>query len=112
MIRPEKMTIKTQEALATAQQSAAERSNSAMEPEHLLLALLDQEGGLVAPLLQKIGADPAYVRGKVDAALKKLPQVSGASAQPRGKSSTSCCRKSTANSTPSPRRAPTWRSPT
>jgi ATP-dependent Clp protease ATP-binding subunit ClpB len=81
MIRPEKMTIKTQEALAAAQQSAAERSNSAMEPEHLLLALLDQEGGLVAPLLQKIGADPAYVRGKVDTALKKLPQVSGASAQ-------------------------------
>ncbi|HEY6007591.1 MAG TPA: ATP-dependent chaperone ClpB, partial [Geobacteraceae bacterium] len=81
MIRPEKMTIKTQEALASAQQLASTSNNSAIEPEHLLLALLDQEGGLVAPLLQRIGADPAVVRDKVTQAVKKLPQVSGASAQ-------------------------------
>jgi ATP-dependent Clp protease ATP-binding subunit ClpB len=77
MIRPDKMTIKTQEALAAAQQSASGRGNGAIEPEHLLLALLDQEGGLVTPLLQKIGANPAFVREKTEAALKKLPQVSG-----------------------------------
>ena len=78
MIRPDKMTIKTQEALAAAQESASRRGHNAIEPEHLLLALLEQEGGLVAPILQKIGANPAHIRSKAEEALKKLPQVSGA----------------------------------
>jgi ATP-dependent Clp protease ATP-binding subunit ClpB len=78
MIRPDKMTIKTQEALAAAQESASRRGQNAIEPEHLLLALLDQEGGLVAPILQKIGANSAHVKGKAEEALRKLPQVSGA----------------------------------
>ncbi len=78
MIRPEKMTIKTQEALAEAQSLAARMGHSAIEPEHLFLALLDQEGGLVTPILQKIGANPVAIRGRVEAALKKFPQVSGA----------------------------------
>ncbi|HET6419438.1 MAG TPA: ATP-dependent chaperone ClpB [Geobacteraceae bacterium] len=81
MIRPEKMTIKTQEALGAAQQLAVSRQNSSLEPEHLLLALLDQEGGLVGSLLQKIGANTGYIRSKVDAELKKLPQASGESVQ-------------------------------
>ena len=81
MIRPDKMTVKTQEALAAAQQQAARLGNGAIEPEHLLLALLQQEGGLVGAILQKIGANTAYVAGRVDAALKKLPQASGASVQ-------------------------------
>ncbi|HEX8960686.1 MAG TPA: ATP-dependent chaperone ClpB [Geobacteraceae bacterium] len=78
MIRPDKMTIKAQEALAAAQEAASRLGNGALEPEHLLLALLEQEGGLVVPILQKIGANPAHVRGKVEEALKRLPQVSGA----------------------------------
>lgn len=45
MIRPEKMTIKTQEALAGAQQLAARQGNGSIEPEHLLVSLLEQEGG-------------------------------------------------------------------
>ncbi len=81
MLRPEKMTIKTQEALGAAQQLAVSRQNSSLEPEHLLLALLDQEGGLVASLLQKIGANTGYVRSKVDTELKKLPQASGEGVQ-------------------------------
>ena len=81
MIRPEKMTIKTQEALGAAQQLATSRQNSSLEPEHLLLALLDQEGGLVGSLLQKIGANTGYVRSRVDAELKRLPQASGAEVQ-------------------------------
>ncbi|GLI37345.1 ATP-dependent chaperone ClpB [Geobacter hydrogenophilus] len=81
MIRPEKMTIKTQEALAGAQQLAARQGNGAIEPEHLLAALLEQEGGLVAPILQKVGTASASLRSSVDALLKKLPQVSGATAQ-------------------------------
>jgi ATP-dependent Clp protease ATP-binding subunit ClpB len=81
MIRPEKMTIKTQEALAGAQEVATRQANSAIEPLHLLLALLGQEGGVVAPILQKIGANLTFIREKVEAALKKLPQISGATAQ-------------------------------
>jgi len=81
MIRPEKMTIKTQEALAGAQQSAVRQGNGAIEPEHLLASLLEQEGGLVAPILQKVGAAPAALRSAADALVKKLPQVSGATAQ-------------------------------
>jgi ATP-dependent Clp protease ATP-binding subunit ClpB len=78
MISPDKMTIKTQEALSAAQQEASRRGNATVEPEHLLLALLEQEGGLVAPILQKIGAIPTTVKGALDALLKRLPQVSGA----------------------------------
>jgi ATP-dependent Clp protease ATP-binding subunit ClpB len=81
MIRPEKMTIKSQEALALAHETASQRSNSAIEPEHLLLALLEQEGGLVAPILEKIGANLSFVKGKTEEALRKLPQASGATMQ-------------------------------
>ncbi|AJE02626.1 ATP-dependent chaperone ClpB [Geobacter pickeringii] len=81
MIRPEKMTIKTQEALASAQQLAARQGNGAIEPEHLLAALLEQEGGLVGPILRKVGVAPEAVREGVAALLRKLPQVSGATAQ-------------------------------
>jgi len=81
MIRPEKMTIKTQEALAGAQQLAARQGNGAIEPEHLLSSLLEQEGGFVAPILQKVGAAPATLRSAADGLVKKLPQVSGATAQ-------------------------------
>jgi len=81
MIRPEKMTIKSQEALAEAQQLASRMNNGAIEPEHLLHALLEQEGGLVGSLLQKIGLNLGSVRSRIDTALKKLPQVSGSTAQ-------------------------------
>jgi ATP-dependent Clp protease ATP-binding subunit ClpB len=77
MIRPEKMTVKTQEALATAQEKAAAMSAGTIEPEHLLLSLLDQEGGFVPELLKKIGAPPSRLRESLDANLKRLPKVTG-----------------------------------
>jgi ATP-dependent Clp protease ATP-binding subunit ClpB len=77
MIRPDKMTIKSQDALAEAQQTASRQANSAIEPEHLLAALLAQEGGLVGSILQKVGANPAAIQSSLAAALKSLPQVSG-----------------------------------
>ena len=81
MIRPDKMTIKTQEALAGAQETAGRLGNGAIEPEHLLMALLEQEGGLVPALLQKIGANAGFIQGKTESALKKLPQATGATMQ-------------------------------
>ena len=77
MIRPEKMTVKTQEALVAAQEKALSMSAGTMEPEHLLLALLDQEGGFVPELLKKIGAPLAALRGNVEQSLQRLPKVTG-----------------------------------
>jgi ATP-dependent Clp protease ATP-binding subunit ClpB len=77
MIRPEKMTVKTQEALASAQEKASSMSSGAIEPEHLLSALIDQEGGFVPDLLKKVGAPLPQLRESLEAALKRLPQVTG-----------------------------------
>ena len=77
MIRPDKMTVKTQEALAEAQEKAQAMSAGTIEPEHLLLALLDQEGGFVPDLLKKIGAPLPQLREALEANLRKLPKVSG-----------------------------------
>jgi ATP-dependent Clp protease ATP-binding subunit ClpB len=77
-IRFDKMTVKAQEALQAAHSLAAERGHQAIAPEHLLLALLRQEGGLVPTLLSKLGAPPAQVAAECEKALERQPQVSGA----------------------------------
>jgi ATP-dependent Clp protease ATP-binding subunit ClpB len=77
MIRPEKMTVKTQEALVSAQEKALALSAGTMEPEHLLLALLDQEGGFVPELLKKIGANLIRLRENVETGLQRFPKVTG-----------------------------------
>jgi len=82
MPRPEKMTIKTQEALSAAVTEANNRHNGSIEPEHLLLALMDQEGGIVKPLLQRIGADTAALRSTLTAELNRLAKVTGDNIQP------------------------------
>jgi ATP-dependent Clp protease ATP-binding subunit ClpB len=79
-VQPDKFTIKSQEAIQAAQKLAHERGNPEIAPEHLLAVLLEQEGGIVVPILRKIGAAPEHVRAAVNAALDKLPQVSGAAA--------------------------------
>jgi ATP-dependent Clp protease ATP-binding subunit ClpB len=72
----DRFTIKTQEALQAAVALAPTRRHSQVTSLHLLAALLDQEGGLVAPVLTKIGASPAALRKDVDAALDGLPTLS------------------------------------
>ena len=61
-MQPDRFTIKSQEALQAAQRLADERHNPQTTPEHLLAVLLEQEGGVVAPVLRKLGAEPAAVR--------------------------------------------------
>jgi ATP-dependent Clp protease ATP-binding subunit ClpB len=80
-MRTDKLTLKAREALAHAQELADTRSQQELRPEHLLLALLEQEDGLVPALLQKIGVPVAAVRNEVDHKLSGLPKVEGAAAE-------------------------------
>ncbi|MDD5666268.1 MAG: ATP-dependent chaperone ClpB [Actinomycetota bacterium] len=81
MVRFDKFTVKAQEALADAQGIAGERHHQFVEVEHLLLALLRQEGGTVPSLLAKLGADAATMAAEVQAALENVPRVTGAVGQ-------------------------------
>ncbi len=76
-MRPEKFTLKAQEAIQDAQSVARRRNHQVIEPEHLALALVDQSDGVAVPLLQKVGADPALFRQRVEAEVGKLPAVEG-----------------------------------
>jgi ATP-dependent Clp protease ATP-binding subunit ClpB len=73
-----KLTTRSQEAFAAAQRLAVDRGQAALEPLHLLVALLQQTDGIAGPLLTATGADPAEVRAKAEAALRRMPSVSGA----------------------------------
>ncbi len=77
-MRFDKLTEKAQEALLEAQQQAAARGHQAPDPEHLLLALVDQDGGLVPPLLTRVGVDPRVLRTRLAAGLERRPRVEGA----------------------------------
>jgi ATP-dependent Clp protease ATP-binding subunit ClpB len=85
----DRFTIKSQEALQAAQQLADERRNPQTMPEHLLAVLLEQEGGVVAPVLRKLGVDPAAVRQALGPRLEALPKLatSGGREEPAGGSS-------------------------
>jgi ATP-dependent Clp protease ATP-binding subunit ClpB len=73
-----KLTTRSQEAITAAQRLAVDRGQAALEPLHLLAALLEQTDGIAGPLLKAVGADVTDVRAKTDAALRRMPSVSGA----------------------------------
>jgi ATP-dependent Clp protease ATP-binding subunit ClpB len=73
-----KFTLKSQEALQSAQEIASSYGNQLIEPEHLLAALLQDPNGTVVPILQKAGVNPALAKVKVGGLLERLPKVSGA----------------------------------
>ncbi|MBK1734714.1 ATP-dependent chaperone ClpB [Halorhodospira abdelmalekii] len=77
-MRMDKLTTKFQMALGDAQSLAVGRDHQFIEPVHLLLAMLDQEGGGVRPLLQQAGVNVNKLRSQLGEALERLPQVSGA----------------------------------
>src|SRR5512142_226162 len=84
-MQQDKFTIKSQEAIQAAQRLADERRNPQMTPEHLLAVLLEQDSGVVVPVLRKLGVDPASVRQSLGVALDALPKLSGgASSEPAG----------------------------
>ncbi len=80
-MRIDKFTIKAQEAVAESQSIADKRGHQEITPEHLLLALLDQDDGIVKPILQKIGVDPTSVKSRIETFLDKLPKISGVVSQ-------------------------------
>ncbi|MBS0457487.1 MAG: ATP-dependent chaperone ClpB, partial [Proteobacteria bacterium] len=73
----DKLTSRFQQALAAAQSLAVGRDHNVIEPAHLLVALLDQQGGSTKPLLAQAGVDPGALRARLGELLDRLPTVSG-----------------------------------
>ncbi len=80
-MRLDKLTTKSQEALQQAQGLAEKRNHQAIDVEHLLFALLGQKEGVVLALLQKLGMPLNTVTERLQKALERLPQVTGAAGQ-------------------------------
>src|SRR3989339_959518 len=76
-MRMDKLTSRFQQALADAQSLAVGRDHNLIEPTHLLLALLDQQGGGTRPLLAQAGVNVPVLRERLGEALDKLPKVTG-----------------------------------
>jgi ATP-dependent Clp protease ATP-binding subunit ClpB len=74
---PNRWTLKTQEALNAAAESARSASNPEVTPDHLVLALLGQSDGVVLPILQKIGLQPLTLRNRAAEAVERLPKAYG-----------------------------------
>ena len=76
-MQQDRFTQKSQEAVAAAQRLASDAQNPEVAPPHLLAALLEQDDGVVVPVLQRLGADPATVRTGAGEAIDRLPRLSG-----------------------------------
>ncbi|HMI80237.1 MAG TPA: Clp protease N-terminal domain-containing protein, partial [Solirubrobacterales bacterium] len=82
-MQADRFTVKSQEAVAAAQELARTRRNPEIAPAHLLVALLEQPDGLVVPILQKLGADTAAVAARANEALAALAKLGGEGEEPR-----------------------------
>ncbi len=80
-MRLDKLTEKSREALVEAQHLAEQYTHPAVEPEHLLAALLAQENGVVPSVISKIGGDMRMLAQSLEAALGKMPRATGSSVQ-------------------------------
>ncbi|HEX2610211.1 MAG TPA: Clp protease N-terminal domain-containing protein, partial [Gemmatimonadales bacterium] len=82
MIRPERLTIKAQEAVRDAGELARARGNPVVNDAHLLSALLSQDEGVVQPLLQKAGLNVTAIRQEVEREIGRFPTQAGGGAEP------------------------------
>ncbi|MEN5059169.1 ATP-dependent chaperone ClpB [Luteimonas sp. TWI1416] len=80
-MRMDKLTSRFQQALADAQSLAVGRDHNFIEPAHLLLALLDQQGGGTRPLLGQAGVNVPVLRERLTEALERMPKVTGQAGQ-------------------------------
>ncbi len=85
MLRFDKMTVKAQEALQQAQEIAARHENQAVEPVHLLEALVQQQDGVVPPLLARLGIRTEQLAPEIDREIGRLPKVQGFAQQHLGR---------------------------
>src|SRR5215472_3744362 len=76
-MRPDRMTTKSQEAFREGVDLASRRGNPELYPEHVLVAMLDQEGGVARPLVQKAGGDADALQRAAQARVEGFPRVSG-----------------------------------
>ena len=76
-MRMDKLTSRFQQALADAQSMALGRDHNMLEPVHVLLALLDQQGGSTQPMLAQAGVNVAALRTRLGQVLDRLPKVAG-----------------------------------
>ena len=74
-MRMDRLTIKSQEALGAAVRMAEKAHNPELLPEHALYAFLDQQEGVARAILDKLGAKPDVVKGRLADALSKLPRA-------------------------------------
>jgi len=79
----DKLTLKLQEALQAGQRLASKSSHAELKSVHVLLALLQQEGGITVPILQKAGVDVTRLKASAATALDREPRMQGASSQPQ-----------------------------
>src|SRR5579871_2713675 len=75
--RFDKFTVKAQEALQATQEIASRHGNQQLEPVHLLLALVQQQEGIVPAILARLGVSPAIVSAEAEKAIGALPKVGG-----------------------------------
>jgi ATP-dependent Clp protease ATP-binding subunit ClpB len=85
MLRFDKMTVKAQEALQHAQEIAARHENQAVEPVHLLEALVQQQDGVVPPLLARLGIRTEQLAQEIEREIGRLPKVQGFAQQHLGR---------------------------
>lgn len=76
-MRPDRLTLKLQEALQDAQGAAQEHRHQRLEPEHLLVAVLRQEEGLVRQVVEKVGVPSSRLRTALEERLTTFPSISG-----------------------------------
>src|SRR5436190_21866566 len=85
MLRFEKMTVKAQEAVQSAQEVAARHENQQIEPVHLLAALVAQADGVVLPLLSRLGVRSEALMQEIEREIGRLPKVQGFAQQHMGR---------------------------
>ncbi|HEX6046673.1 MAG TPA: ATP-dependent chaperone ClpB [Pyrinomonadaceae bacterium] len=76
-MRLDKFTLRAQEAIQAAIELAERNNHQQVEPEHLLVAMLEQEEGIVRPLVGKLGANVAVILNDAQAAVARFPRVQG-----------------------------------
>jgi len=80
-MRLDRFTIKAQESVQEMQRLADGLQHQELRPAHLLHLLITQEGGIVPPVLRKLGVDPELLRSQLESRFESMPKVSGASDQ-------------------------------